>query len=89
MIQEEFDEISDLLQKWLSDEDNEERIDLTGVDLTGVDLVKVDLAKVDLTKTNLVGVDLDFSSTLLSCGMSNSKTDERLTKRLIQSITTM
>ena len=92
MTKEELALILDKHKKWLNDDPDGERADLSDADLSGVDLSGADLSgadmrganmrsadmrDADLSGANLSGANLDFSCLPLWCGSLSAHFDDR------------
>ena len=89
MTREELEKVVCLHNKWLNNEQNGERANLSGADLRGANLYGADLRGANLYGADLREADLDFSCFPLWCGGSNFKCDTRLVYQLLAHICTL
>ena len=93
MTKEELALILDKHKKWLNDDPDGKRADLSGADLrgaslsdadlSGANLRRADLSDADLSGANLSGANLDFSCLPLWCGSLSAHFDDRQIIQLI------
>ena len=83
MTQEELKKVLELHKKWLNNELDGQKADLSGADLSGADLRHADLRLADLSGANLRHADLDHSCLPLWCGSLTANMDDRQVKQLL------
>ncbi len=82
MTQEELNVIWDKHKKWLENEEEGEKADLSGANLCGADLSGANLCGANLRGANLRGANLDYSCWPLWCGSLDVKVDARIARQL-------
>ena len=85
--QEELAKILEKHKKWLDDDPDGERADLSDADLSDADLSDANLSRADLSLADLSVADLswaeiDYSSLPLWCGSLSAQFDDRQIKQI-------
>ena len=85
--QEELAEILEKHKKWLDDDPDGERANLSRANLSGANLSRANLSwanlsDANLSRANLSGAEIDYSSLPLWCGSLDAQFDDRQIKQI-------